>query len=54
MHRYSSMVLVSNRVCLQKKKDGRQVKYADGQIENNSASTPVLFLPGLSKGIVKL
>ena len=39
------MVLVSNRVCLQEKQDGRQVKYADGQIENNGASTPVLFSP---------
>ena len=39
------MVLASNRLCLQKKQDGRQVKYADGQIENNGASTPVLISP---------
>ena len=28
-----------------KKQDGRRVKYADGRIQNNSASTPVLFTP---------
>ena len=32
-------------VCLQKKQDGRRGKNADGQIENNGASTPVLFSP---------
>ena len=47
------MVLASNRLCLQKKQDGRQVKYADGQIENNGASTPVLFSPWIQPGYVK-
>ena len=37
---------MSNYVCLQtKKQDGRRVKCADGQIQNNAASTPVLISP---------
>ena len=31
-----------------KKQDSRRVKNADGQIEDNSASTPVLFSPWLN------
>ena len=39
-----------NELCLfTEKQDGRRVKFADGQIENNGASTPVLFSPCLSR-----
>ena len=42
---------MSNYVCLQKKQDGRRGKNADGQIENNGASTPVIISPCYSRNL---
>ena len=41
----NAIPLAWNCVCLQQKQYGRQVKSTHGQLENNGASTPVLFSP---------
>ena len=41
----NAIPLAWNCVCLQQKQYGRQVKSTHGQLENNAASTPVLYPP---------